>query len=497
MYADWIATSTSADTEIRSSYRRLIDRSRSLERDNDYQRGFLLACQRNINGAHRYDLRSDAGEYQVTRAKDGQTSRTWQPDLLAKSLIEEAWAEWSRKGNCTVCRRYSWRDVRRLAVRATVRDGNFIARKIRGAAAGNRFGFALQLWEVDHLELEKFDSYEGREVRFGIEYDGYGAPLAYWLRARHPGDFSGMGRGDHRSIRIPADEIYHLYLAERTGQSIGYPWVVSAITRLRQLGAFEEAAVIAARLGASNAILFETDGEGEWTGDVDASGRAVMDIEPGVAQQLPQGWKPHGTSFAYPNIETGDFRKAMLRGVATGLGATYTTVGNDLESVNFSSARIGLFDEREGWKDLQLFFTEGLWDLVHADWLQSAIMAGALNLPLGKFTKFNRPVFKQRRWAMIDPMKEINALKTGIALRVQSRRQFIEDQGGDVEEVFQDNLDDEKLADDLELSLTPPDPEPAGGGGGFASDPEDDPAAAGAAPQKPPKKPAPPAAAAK
>lgn len=460
--SDWIAAATSADAEIRRDYRRLIDRARSLERDNDYMRGFLLSCQRNINGSHRYDLRSDAGEFVPGKSADGQTVRKWKPDLLAKSLIEEAWIEWGKKGVCTLDRRTTWRGVRRLAVRSAVRDGNVLLRKVRGPAAGNRFGFALQLWEIDHLDLEKFQerTREGNEIRFGIEFDADGAPVAYWVRARHPGDFVGGGYQSSRSVRLPAGEFYHLCLPDRAEQTVGYPWIVAAVARLRQLGAFEEAAVIAARLGASNAVMFETTGEDEWAGDRDDSGRAIMDIEPGVATQLPKGWKPHGTEFAYPNIETGEFRKAMLRGVATGLGASYTSIGNDLESVNFSSARVGLFDEREGWKELQLFFSEELWEPIFADWLEAAIAAGALALPMGKFAKFNRPVFKARRWAMIDPAKEMEARKAAIALRLGSRRGFIEEDGGDVEEVFHDNLADEQLAEDIGLTLSPPDPEP-------------------------------------
>lgn len=461
-YADWFASASSADAELRGAIRKLIDRSRSLERDNDYLRGFLWSVQRNINGSHRYDLRSDAGEWITKRTKSsGQTDPAWQPDTLAKRMIEDAWTEWGKKGTCTVDRKRTWRGVRRLSVRSVVRDGNVIIRKIRGPAARNRFGFALQLWEVDHLDLEKFGlTRSGGEIKFGIEFDAMQAPVAYWLRARHPGDTTSSGGRDTVSVRFPADEIYHLALDDRSEQSIGYPWIVSAITRLRQLGAFEEAAVIAARLGASKAGFFETTGESAWTGDTDSDGRAVMDVQPGTFEQLPQGWKATSTDWAYPNVETGDFRKAMLRGVCSSLGVSYTSLGNDLESVNFSSARVGLFEEREGWKDLQLFFSEELWEPIFTDWLEQAILSGALNLPMGKFPKFNRPVFKARRWAMIDPARETEALKTGIALRVTSRRSAIEDQGGDVEEVFHDNLDDEKLAENIGLDLTPPDPMP-------------------------------------
>jgi hypothetical protein len=97
---------------------------------------------------------------------------------------------------------------------------------------------------------------------------------------------------------------------------------------------------------------------------------------------------------------------------------------------------------------------------VFADWLESALVAGAINLPLGKFAKFNRPVFKARRWPFIDPLKEMKAAADGIALRLTSRRQVIEEGGGDVDEVFHDNKADEVLAAEMDLSLTPADPQP-------------------------------------
>lgn len=464
LYADWFTSASSADTEIRGSYRKLIDRSRSLERDNDYQRGFLLSAQRNINGSMRMDLRMDCGEYGPAQ---GGKPPIFVPDLQANRLIEEAWQEWGKRENCTTNRRMNWRGVRRMLVRSTIRDGNFLVRKLRGTEAGNKFGFRLQIWEIDHLVLEKTGTTQtGGDIRFGIEFDAMQAPIAYWVRARHPGDYIGSfsAQAGYKEVRIPVDEIYHVFIGDRSEQSLGYPWIVSAITRLRQLGAFEEAATIAARLGASKAAYFKkgdpTSPVGEWSGQRDAAGRPMTDVQPGTIEDLPVGWDVGTINWQYPNIETGDFRKAMLRGVATSLGSSYTSIGNDLESVNFSSARVGLFDEREGWKDLQLFFDEEFNELVFSDWLEAAIMNGALNLPLGKFTKFNRPVFKSRRWAMIDPQKEVQALKTAIALRVSSRRGFVAEQGGDIEDIFHDNKDDENLAEKLDLSLQPPDPEP-------------------------------------
>jgi capsid protein len=128
--------------------------------------------------------------------------------------------------------------------------------------------------------------------------------------------------------------------------------------------------------------------------------------------------------------------------------------------VNFSSARVGLFEEREGWKALQAWFTEGLWEPIFGDWLEAAMMIRAINLPVAKFAKFNRPLFKSRRWPFIKPGEEIQAAKDAIAMRLTSRSQVIEEQGGDRDDVFLDNLADEKFADEIGLSLQPPDPQP-------------------------------------
>lgn len=456
LFHDWMAAATSADTELRSSYRRLIDRSRDLERNNDYMRGFLLSSEKNILGAQRYDLRMDAGDY----ASPGRGQEAvWKPDRLANRLIETAWNDWGKKGTCTICGRYSWRDVKRLAVRSVPRDGNFLARKVKGATSRNRFGYALQIWEIDHLDLQKNDTLrDGGTIRFGVESDADKRVRAFWLMARNPYDYEGGSIQRNESKRFPADEIYHLFLPDRTGQTIGYPWVVSAITRLRQLGAFEEAAVVAARLGASSSVFFQTgQNGGTWAGDTLPDGRAVMDVEPGTAQALPQDWTVASWNPPYPNIQTGDFRKAMLRGIATPLGMSYNTLGNDLESVNFSSARVGLFEEREGWKFLQSWYSEHFYEPVFADWLFEALLNGAINLPVSKYQKFNRPIFKARRWPFIDPLKEVQAAKEAIALRVASRRSVIEESGGDVEEVFHDNLEDERLAAEIGLDLSSPD----------------------------------------
>jgi hypothetical protein len=45
----------------------------------------------------------DAGEYVYPKGKPP----VWTPDRVANSAIEQAWVEWSKKGVCTVCGKFS------------------------------------------------------------------------------------------------------------------------------------------------------------------------------------------------------------------------------------------------------------------------------------------------------------------------------------------------------------------------------------------------------
>ncbi|MCK7513853.1 MAG: ATP-dependent Clp protease proteolytic subunit [Desulfobacterales bacterium] len=51
--------------------------------------------------------------------------------------------------------------------------------------------------------------------------------------------------------RIPAEQILHTFITERINQPRGVPWMHSAMTRLNNLGAYEEAEIVAARIGAA------------------------------------------------------------------------------------------------------------------------------------------------------------------------------------------------------------------------------------------------------
>jgi lambda family phage portal protein len=179
---------------------------------------------------------------------------------------------------------------------------------------------------------------------------------------------------------------------------------------------------------------------------------------------LPEGYDFKPFESDYPHTNYGDFVKAALRGVAAGLGVAYHNLANDLEGVNFSSSRAGILEERELWKLLQEWFIEELCAPVYTDWLRHALdYTNTLDpLPANKFDKFNSAVWQGRRWAWVDPTKDIEASVTAITNGLKSRGDVIREQGRDPEDVWieleaeQARLKNLQLSDSNGQTNTPP-----------------------------------------
>ena len=155
-----------------------------------------------------------------------------------------------------------------------------------------------------------------------------------------------------------------------------------------------------------------------------------------------------------PDHPTGNyagFVKSCLRGIAAGLGISYHTLSQDLESVNYSSIRASLMDEREFYKATQRWFIDTVVQPIFDGWLETNILNGTINLPASKLGKFNAPDWKPRRWGWVDPEKDVNAQIKAVDNHFKSRRQVIAESGGDIEDVLRDIKRDEELAESVGL----------------------------------------------
>jgi len=437
LFSDFISSSRSADSEIRPTLRTLRDRCREISRNHPYAKRYLQIMTTNIVGATGVSL-------QVRKRNDDNSL-----DTVGNRLIEQNFMAWGRTGFCTVDGRLSWMQAQRLFMETLARDGEVIIKKIR-RPSGNPYGFSLQFLEADYLDEEYNKRLSnGNEVRMGVEIDKSGKPVSYFMFEDHPHhDFSYGSTTKRRHIQVPADDIIHCFIQERAGQTRGVPMMSNALSRLKMLDGFEEASLVNARVAASKMGFFVSpEGDG-FVGDDYDNHAPIMDASPGTFTQLPQGMDFKAFDPSQPTDNFADFEKAILRGIASGLGVSYVSLANNLEGVSYSSIRQGTIEDRDHFKMMQQFMIDAFIDPVYRAWLEMAITVGKLNLPMGKYDLFaDNVIYRPRGFAWVDPQKEINASVTALNNGIVTLQDIHAQYGKDTEDVFEQINRESELAD--------------------------------------------------
>ena len=402
---DFIGSELSADASAFNSMDKLRARARQLYMSNPY-------ASRYINMVVAQTLGMDGIKFEAqTKQDNGEL------DLVDNQRLELAWKDFSKSKNCSITGKSSMLDIQRLALSTMARDGEVLIRIHSKVDA--KYGICLEVLEGDYLLTQYNETVaNGGRIRMGIEQDKYGKPIAYHLAVVSPSDaiLGGIGSFNHGSVetvRVPAEEIIHLYMQDRPEQLVN------------------------ARVSASKMAFYtSTDGDGYTGDDMDDEGNLIFEAEAGMIEQLPKGVGLETLDWGSPNSGVGDFVKSSLRGVSAGLNVSYNGLSNDLEGVNFSSIRAGVQDERENWKFIQSFLSEHLMTPLYDAWLDSAILVDAVPFPPRKIEKFRDIVWRPRGFGYVDPAKDNQAFGKAIQLGIMSRTEIASSQGKDFKDVL-------------------------------------------------------------
>jgi len=446
--ASWKAPGLTANEEIHAALEPTRNRARDLAKNNEFAKKYLSTLVANLVGPTGFALQS--------LAANGNSK----PDRLARTLIENAFADWSRRGVCDISGRLSWVDVQSIVAETWGRDGEALIVQIKGKKAGNKYGYALRMVEVERLPVQySRDLKNGAQIIMGVEVDDLNRTVAYWLNLGKLGTAASHG-AQATLTRVDAADVIHVYKPYRPEQVRGMPSMHAVIRGLQMLDGYEEAAIVAARIGASKMGFFTTpDGDAPPGDDQDEQGNTITDADPGSFQTLPRGVQFQDWNPDYPHANYQAFMKTRLRSIASGLGVTYHGLANDLEGVNFSSIRSGTLEERDAWMVLQNWFAEAFLRPVFAEWLKWSLTSGAITyasgaaLPIAKLDKFTAHTWLGRRWGWVDPLKDIEASRLAIKTGIASPQMIAAQNGVDVEDVLAAIGDFEKMVADAGVTL--------------------------------------------
>jgi len=444
--ASW---SGSVNSDLDASLVILRARARALCANTELGRRFLSLVASNLVGA-------DGPRLQVRALTDAGKL-----DTGINNAVEAHWAKWAKQADVTG--RMCFAEMLEIVATSAARDGESLVRLVRNRALP--YGLGLQLLEADRLD-ESINQVlrNGNVIRMGVELNAFGRPLAYHVRTSHPGEnYVSVKPGVER---VPAADILHPFVIERAEQTRGYTWMHSVLVRMDMLHGFEEAAVIAARVGASKMGVFKKSAEADpnaglelATGRDESTGLPQMSAQPGEFIELPAGYELQSWDPDYPHQNFESFLKACIRGVAAGLNVAAHNLSGDMTDVNYSSARIAEMSERDYWRMRQRWLINAVVMPVYTEWLRTALANDALTfesgltLPAAKIPAMyarllDRSRFQPRTWAWVDPLKDVEAAKAQIGAGLSSRTQVAASQGREFEDIVDElKAEQDKLAD--------------------------------------------------
>lgn len=426
---DWNAGQASGDSELFTSLRIMRARSRELVRDNPFAAHALRILRNNVVGegiGMQAQVKTAGGKLQ-TKINDS---------------IEAAYSAWSDRKTCHVAGLLSMADIEHVAMSQLVTAGEVIIRKLRQPFGGGTIPLALEVIESDRL----LDNYQtgrapnGNIIRMGVEIDQWHRPVAYWLNPNHPGDYQFATFDPSRFMRVPAEDIIHLYVINRWPQTRGEPWFHATLRSMRDEGGLADAEIVKARASA-NIVGFIRSPE-PLVQDATSAGRRLLDTEPGTWQQLLPGEDVAGMSTYAANPSLDPFLRYMVRKMALGVGLSYGAFSGDRTASTYSSERISMLDDRDSYRVLQGFFIRNLRSDLHREFMDAATLVGAIKTGADYYTnptKYQAVRFKPRGWSWIDPVKEVEAYKTAVRCGFMTQGDVIDQtsRNADFEDVIQ------------------------------------------------------------
>ena len=463
--ASWRSPTSSADAELSASIDKLRNRSRELVRNSSYAKRAKTIVVNNVIG-------SGIGmQGQVRPLYRGRL------DDAVNGAIEEAWAEWCRAEQCHTAGRMHFADLERLVMGEVFEAGEVLIRKHYRSVGGSKIPLALEVIEAERLagDFTYPPTVDPKFYRMGIEHDADWRPVAYWIRDRHPGDIRPFGsQPNDVLVRVPARDIIHLMISDRSPQTRGVPWLHTAMRRLNDMDGYTEAEIVAARAGAMYlGFITKPDENIDLPGADDTAGQTQIDLEPGLMQRLAPGEEVSFNNPQRPNAALDPFLRYLLREVSAGVGVSYESLSRDYSQSNYSSSRLALLDDRDLWKTLQAWFIRSFREPLHREWLQAAVLSRAVTaISVDEYAarpaKFEAVKFKPRGWSWVDPTKEVDAYKEAIKAGLTTRTDVIAmtASGLDIEDVDATRAEELAAAADLDLEFdTDPEaympPEPA------------------------------------
>ena len=343
----------------------------------------------------------------------------------------------------------------------------FVRIRPRGQDENLAVPLQLQVLAPEFVPHDKFEpAKNGNSIRAGIEFNPAHQRVAYWMYRVHPRDASSLNAGYNQLVRVPSEQVLHIFEPVEPGQLRGVPRLAPVLKRLRSLDNYDDAVLFRQEVANLFAGFISRpppeatqQPRDPVTGQLLTEDRdgftPMVALEPGTMQELGPGEevefsKPPDAGNNYP-----DFMRQQLMAAAAGTGTPYEILTGDMREVNDRALRVVLNEFRRRLEQLQFgVYVHQLCRPVRAAWMDMAVLAGRLKLDdyAQRRREYLRTRWVPQGWAYIQPVQDIQARMMEVNAGFNSRSEMVLRSGYDAETVDAENAADQARAQKLGLN---------------------------------------------
>ncbi len=438
--ASWYAPVTGPTRQLQADLPKLISRSRAAIRNDPWASSGLEKLVSNVVGR-------------------GITPKSLAQDDGLRELLQDLFLQWSEVSDPDGV--LSFYGQQSIAARSMFEAGEcFVRMRNRRPEDNLIVPLQLQIVEAEYVPLHYNDTISsGNIIKAGIEFDKVGRRVAYWMHKEHPAETSF---DSSKLVRVPADDVLHIYEPLRPGQLRGQPLLTQVLLRMFHLDKFDDATLLRQEI-ANLFTGFITKPSPE-AGAVDPLTGKPLDysngdlpmvaMEPGTMQELAPGEEvafntPPGTSSDYPN-----FMRQQLMAISAGIGLPFELLSGDMKGVSDRALRLMLNEFRRRIQQIQqnqIIFQ--LCRPVWSRWLDMAVLDGAVSAPDYATNKRKTAKVKwiPHGWPYMHPVQDMQAQKMAVRSGFKSRSEVVSEQGYDSEQIDDEVAADNRRADNYDL----------------------------------------------
>lgn len=340
----------------------------------------------------------------------------------------------------------------------------FVRLRSRRLSDGLPVPLQVQLIEAEQCPSNLYTlASNGNQVRAGVEFNAIGQRVAYWMYQSHPGDLAPLG-GSNQLVRIPAEQILHVFEPTRAGQIRGVPRSAPVLVRMYNLDQFDDAVLERQKIGNLFAGYFtqpdDEDGRGplsESVNGADPDDTPVAGLEPGTMGELPPGWGVEFTSPPDAGQNYPDYLRAQLLAIAAKHGVPYEVLTGDLRNVSDRALKLILNEFRRLIEQQQwLYMIPQMLQPIREAFFDAALLAGALDLPnyADRRDEYNETLWVPQGWLYSHPVQDVDADIKAVQAGFTPRDDVILSNGEDPERVDRQTAEGNRRADALGNTYT-------------------------------------------